>query len=289
MRDIIDWLINMESMAGELYKKASVYFQGDKEFETLLTQLAKDEAWHLHVMEIAAEQVQHVDIKDNFLSMDDETKSKIESPFRKCSDLLSSGQLTKASMIDYIIETELSEWNDIFVYIVDTLKEQIQDFKHTAIKIQGHKRYVEHYLVSTSYGLKQLHALQNLKPVWKEKLLIVDDEPVIVNLLASVLSKDGEIETANNGKEGLEKLKNAYFRIVVSDLDMPLMNGREFYEKAIALYPNIKGRFLFFTGNLSDEALSFFADHEVSYLTKPATIKQIRENIYKILQRAGAS
>jgi CheY-like chemotaxis protein len=289
MKDIIDWLISMESMAGELYTKASVYFQDDQELEKFLSQLAKDEAWHLHVMEMAAEQLQRIDLKNNFISLDDETKSKLESPFLKCSDMLSAGQLTKASMIDYIIETELSEWNDIFIYVVDTLKKELHNFKHTAIKIQGHKRYVEHYLISTSYGSKQLHALRNLKPVWKEKILIVDDAPVIVNLLTSVLAKDGEIETAENGKEGLEKLNNNYFKVVVSDLDMPLMNGRELYEKAIALYPNIKERFLFFTGNLSDKALSFFNDHEVSYLNKPATIKEIKDNIYKILQKTDVN
>ena len=289
MKDIIAWLINIETMAGELYKKASVYFQDDEELRKFLSQLAKDEAWHLNVMESAAEQLQQLDLKENFVALDDETKAKFESPFRKCINHLTSGQLTKASVIDCIIETEFSEWNDIFVCVAKTLKKEIQDFKHTAIKIQGHKRYVEHFLETTPYGSERLQALKNLKPIWTEKILIVDDEPLIVDLLKSMLAKDGEIETAENGKEGLEKLNNKYFKVVISDLDMPLMNGREFYEKAIIQYPNIKGRFLFFTGNLSQETLAFFNDHKIAYMTKPASIKEIRKNIYKIIQKTDAN
>jgi CheY-like chemotaxis protein len=62
----------------------------------------------------------------------------------------------------------------------------------------------------------------------RRKVLIVDDEPGIRDLLSCLLEPKGySIFTANNGVEGLEKIRNGDFGIVFLDVHMPKMNGLE--------------------------------------------------------------
>ena len=65
-----------------------------------------------------------------------------------------------------------------------------------------------------------------------EKILIVDDEPDIVNLLDYHLTKEGYLtKTAQNGKEALDVAKDFQPDLVLLDLMMPEMDGFEFAEK----------------------------------------------------------
>ncbi|MFZ7344306.1 response regulator, partial [Avibacterium volantium] len=56
------------------------------------------------------------------------------------------------------------------------------------------------------------------------KLLLVDDDIELVELLAELLQLEGfEVDTANNGKEALDKLDNSY-HLVLLDIMMPVLN-----------------------------------------------------------------
>ncbi|HEV2236291.1 MAG TPA: response regulator [Ktedonobacterales bacterium] len=59
-------------------------------------------------------------------------------------------------------------------------------------------------------------------------ILIVDDEPAIRTMIVEVLSLEGyPVETATNGQEALQKLNDGGPRVVLLDLLMPVMDGRE--------------------------------------------------------------
>jgi len=65
-----------------------------------------------------------------------------------------------------------------------------------------------------------------------DKILIVDDEQIIVKLLAMSLRSDGyEVVTANSGEEGLDVFKTESPDIVVTDIKMPGMDGLELLKK----------------------------------------------------------
>lgn len=65
-----------------------------------------------------------------------------------------------------------------------------------------------------------------------EKILVVDDEEVIVRLLSMSLRSDGyETVTAGNGQEALEVFKAESPDIVVTDIKMPVMDGLELLKK----------------------------------------------------------
>ncbi|MCL2196672.1 MAG: response regulator, partial [Treponema sp.] len=66
----------------------------------------------------------------------------------------------------------------------------------------------------------------------KPTVLVVDDVDTNVMILEEILKMDYKVETAFNGKEALEKLQTAssHPKIILCDVNMPQMNGREFFE-----------------------------------------------------------
>ena len=121
--------------------------------------------------------------------------------------------------------------------------------------------------------------------MWQEKILVVDDEKTLADLVATILYDEGAIETAANGQEGLKKIGGKYFAAVVTDVDMPVMGGIEFYKKAVEIYPNMKDRFLFFTGSAGEERIAFFNKNNLKYLTKPSPIGDIKKAVVDIISR----
>lgn len=60
------------------------------------------------------------------------------------------------------------------------------------------------------------------------KILIVDDERAIRNTLKDILEDEGHgVELAENGKQGLEKAKEQQYDLIISDIKMPEMDGKE--------------------------------------------------------------
>ena len=62
----------------------------------------------------------------------------------------------------------------------------------------------------------------------KPRILVVDDEPIIREVLSDFLSSQGyEVKTAENGAAALQELIKKRFRLVMTDLKMPVMGGAE--------------------------------------------------------------
>lgn len=57
-------------------------------------------------------------------------------------------------------------------------------------------------------------------------VLVIDDEKSLLKVFNKVLKRAGfRVETATNGRDGLEKLNNTHFDIVITDILMPGMQG----------------------------------------------------------------
>ena len=75
----------------------------------------------------------------------------------------------------------------------------------------------------------------------KGKLLIIDDEERLRNLLARILQLEGyEVIVASTGKEGLKKLQQDAIAVVISDVKLPDANGIELTEKIKAGWPAVE-------------------------------------------------
>jgi CheY-like chemotaxis protein len=101
--------------------------------------------------------------------------------------------------------------------------------------------------------------------------LVVDDEPAIVDLVVSVLERTGwKVDVADGGRGALERVRDARYDLIVSDIRMPDGDGEEFYRAAVAAQPALAGRFLFMTGDTANpHAWEFLQATRVEALEKP--------------------
>lgn len=126
------------------------------------------------------------------------------------------------------------------------------------------------------------------------KIMIVDDCPTTRKLLGLYLRGRGfDLVFAENGLDALEKLSREKISLVLSDLNMPYMDGMELL-RSIRSNPTLSHiPFLMVTTEADEEekkrALDSGAD---GYLVKPVTAEVILQNIRKILKdifRGGAN
>jgi len=72
------------------------------------------------------------------------------------------------------------------------------------------------------------------------RVLLVDDSPLVLNILQRLLSRSPEVQvvgTASNGKEALDLLPALNPDVICTDLHMPVMNGLDFTREVMANYP----------------------------------------------------
>lgn len=291
MKEIVEWLIGIEKLAGNLYSEAASLFPEDREMTHFLQRLVEDEAWHYNLMSSAREQLRNHPDPDPFFSLDSFTIREAVKHFEKIKEDISSNSMTKEMLIHSIASAEFSEWNDIFLYVVDSMAKTNPAFKSAFPKLQKHMRYIEHILESTPEGKEHLASIRNIPSVWKESILIVEDNTAISKLLEAILYKEGKVDFAVNGEEGLKKTMEKYYRLIICDIDMPVMNGIDYYKEASRQFPGIGARFLFFTANDNPDLLSFFSENKLRYLIKPASVQAIKnvalEMVYDIKEAAA--
>lgn len=113
-----------------------------------------------------------------------------------------------------------------------------------------------------------------------QTLLIVDDEPNILNALSRLLRREGfQILTANSAQEAFEHLAKQPVQVVLSDQRMPEMSGTEFFARVRQLYPDTVRIVLTGYTDLDSVtgAINRGAIHK--FLTKPWDDDQLREEI----------
>ncbi len=119
----------------------------------------------------------------------------------------------------------------------------------------------------------------------KETILLVEDEEVIRNLGKSVLEKKGyTVLEAEDGMQGLSRVQEygTQIDLIILDLSMPKLSGREFLEELSALGANID--VIISTGYIHEEQKEFFERHNVKgYVPKPYRPTNLLETVRNIL------
>jgi CheY-like chemotaxis protein len=117
------------------------------------------------------------------------------------------------------------------------------------------------------------------------KILIVEDEPDMRFLLRLILDRDGfDVSEANNGAEALQRVEESIPDIVITDLMMPVMSGRELIQH-LRSNPST-ARIPILSVSAHPEALYAGAD---LHLAKPVTTEALLEATRNLLAREATS
>jgi CheY-like chemotaxis protein len=197
------------------------------------------------------------------------------------------GTLSPKQIIEAVIQAERSEWNRLFLYCINTLKAFSKLFERGASVIQSHQDRIEEFLEGRPDGAQYASAIRQLPAIWKQRFLIVEDQEALRTLLGDLLESRGMVvETAQDGKEGLEKTRRQFFDLILSDIDMPRMNGLDFYKRACKEDPQIATHFVFYSGHVDADNEQFFRENDLPYLKKPFTLNHFMEIVDNLLQQS---
>ena len=118
----------------------------------------------------------------------------------------------------------------------------------------------------------------------KGKVLIIDDEPGIRDLLSETLSEVGGYETviATDGLDGIEKIRTTEFDVIFTDMSMPRLNGMDFLKKCKDI--NVNTPVVVLTGVSSMEiAVNAMRQGAYDFITKPFQLDKIVSTTDKII------
>jgi response regulator RpfG family c-di-GMP phosphodiesterase len=120
------------------------------------------------------------------------------------------------------------------------------------------------------------------------KILCVDDEPNILSALRRMFMLSGfDIEEASSGSEAIKKLEEKEFHLVLSDMQMPGMNGAELLAQIRERWPKVMRLMLTGTADLK-AAISAINEGEIyRYLTKPWNDEEVVSTIKSALERCA--
>jgi PAS domain S-box-containing protein len=124
----------------------------------------------------------------------------------------------------------------------------------------------------------------NETPRVRRKVLVVDDEPEVREVLADILSLDGhQIEAASSGNAALRILAHENFDLILSDMRMPDVDGPGLYTRIKNAYPHLVDRIIFITGDALGPSIRAFLDQTgLPCLEKPFDPKEVRQLVGQI-------
>jgi PAS domain S-box-containing protein len=150
----------------------------------------------------------------------------------------------------------------------------------------GHGTTFSVYLPPASHSLQPVAtaAEAGAPPRGDEVILLVEDEPGLRDLAATILSRQGyTVLKAGNGQEALRVVREPHPRpidLVVTDMVMPEMGGRMMAEWLQATHPEIK---VLFTSGYTDCGIDGALEEGIAFLAKPYTPSSLARKVREVI------
>jgi CheY-like chemotaxis protein len=111
--------------------------------------------------------------------------------------------------------------------------------------------------------------------------LVVDDNFALREAIARSLARaGGDVTTAPGGLEGLEAIRSRPFDVVITDVHMPRRGGLWLWEEALALRPELRGKFVFMSSEPLPEPPS-----DAVFMVKPLSLTTLHSEVQSIVRR----
>lgn len=120
-------------------------------------------------------------------------------------------------------------------------------------------------------------------------VLLIDDEPAVRSTLVRIFQRGGwRVREAASGEEGLAQLVDVPAAelpaVILCDLKMPGMGGREMYRQLATWRPELLPRVIFVTGDVVESSTAaFFASTQAMVVEKPFTVSEIAQAVELVL------
>ena len=110
------------------------------------------------------------------------------------------------------------------------------------------------------------------------RILVVEDEPTVSQLIPDVLEEGGHhAEAVLDSREGLTRLSRRPYDLVICDLRMPRLDGQAFFRALARVESPVRQRILFITGDtLTPGTLEFLDRNNLPYLEKPFLVEELQ-------------
>lgn len=284
--DVVSWLESIEQFVGRLYTSAAKVFTNDKHFSKFLTRLAEDEQSHAEFMSMVSANLREKEKRFMLdIMLDRKTRDRVETPLKKFEDHLAGKSISKRRVVEYMARAESSELNPVFLYIVGKFGEMNREAERMTAEIQSHLSRIQEYINVLPQDLKPSVDVGTLPAVWEEKFLVVDDHEPLRELVFSLLSRRGTVEAVTGGGDGLEMVREHFYNGIVSDIEMPGMDGFEFYQRAVECDPKLKKHFLFYSADITPEREAYMKKNKLRFLRKPFALGEFMDTIDQLLRQ----
>jgi len=122
-------------------------------------------------------------------------------------------------------------------------------------------------------------------PVVDARILLVDDNPIVSQLIIDILSLAGYgVDTAPNGIAALEKIDSRRYDLILTDLHMPEMDGAGLYRELAKRQTHPPQKIIFLTGTAgTSEAHRLVQDTGLPVLRKPFNLVALLNLVQKVL------
>ena len=118
----------------------------------------------------------------------------------------------------------------------------------------------------------------------KHKVLLVDDEPNMLDIISDILSDEGyQVDVASSGTEAISKISSGNFHIAILDLKLPDMSGLDILREIKAQTPHT-ATIMITAYSSVDTAIKAMKIGAYDYLTKPFKIEQLKATIKGALE-----
>lgn len=151
-------------------------------------------------------------------------------------------------------------------------------------RAQGSRFYIRLPMARDRLGSS---ATETARPeeIASKKALVVDDEVDVAEFVSEVLANEGfEVTTAHSGQEAIACLEKDKYDVLLSDLNMPDVDGRGLYNALVSDFPDLVDHCAFITGDTMGKASqALLKELDRPYLEKPVSPDELRSLVYGIL------
>jgi signal transduction histidine kinase/ActR/RegA family two-component response regulator len=126
-------------------------------------------------------------------------------------------------------------------------------------------------------------------PLGGARVLVIEDEPTVAQLVVDVLREEGHhAEAMLDSVEALARLCRERFDLVVCDLKMPRLDGQALHHALVESGNPAQHRMLFITGDtLTARTLEFLERNKLMFLAKPFLVEELTEAVQRMLETKG--